>query len=130
MGDKSTGNLIGDRAQKCKVIWCEILGVFFVSHLEYSNSVVAKLDWDEKHVTDYLMQLLIHSEVVAELFPDPIVHSSLEMPSLSSVEYLAKHILGLPLKADRFAQPARNHLAEKSVLDAVIEKHWASFHVK
>ena len=97
--------------------------MFFVGHFKHSDCVVAKLDRDEKHVTDYLMQLLIHREIVAELFPDAIIHSSLKMSSLSSVEHLAKHIFRLPLKADGFAQPTRNHLAEKSVFDAVIEKH-------
>jgi len=130
MRDKSRSNLIGNRAEKCEIIWGEILSVFLVGHLEHSDSVVAKLDWNEKHVTDYLMQLLIHGEVVAKFFPDTVVHCSLEMPSLSRVEYLAKHVLRLPLKADRFAQPTRDHLTEKSVLDAVIEEHWASFHVE
>ena len=98
----------------------------FIRNFKDTNRMVAELDRDQKDVADDLMQLLIHSHVVAELVAHTLIHGFLEVARLPRVEHLAEDVLaigrGLALKANRLPQAASDNLAEKLVFDAIVKK--------
>lgn len=126
VGDQTRCNLISHLAQQSEVIRREVLVSFFVCHFEHADCVIAQFDWNEQHVADYLVQLLVHCHVVAQLFSNTLVLCAFEMPGLSSVENLAENIRTLALlswETDWLTQSACDHFAEQLVLNAVIEEH-------
>lgn len=70
VANQSAGNLISNVAQQCEIIRGKVLVVLLVSNLENTNSVITKFDRDEKHISHYLVQLLVHSHVITKLLPD------------------------------------------------------------
>ena len=68
MRNEATCDLISHLAQKREVIRCKVLVSFFVSNLKDTDSMIAKLYWNEEDVPHYLMQLLVHGHVIAKLF--------------------------------------------------------------
>ena len=111
-------------AEEREIIGREVLVVLLVGDLEDTDSVIAEFDRNEKHVTHYLVQLLVHRHVITQLVSDILVLRPLEMPRLPSVEDLAEDVgaIGLALEGERLAQPASDDLAEQLVFDAIIEE--------
>lgn len=65
VGDQATCNFVGNRTNDREVVRGKVLASFLVCYLEYPNSVIAKLDWDQKYVSHHLMQLLVHRQVLS-----------------------------------------------------------------
>jgi hypothetical protein len=123
MRDETTCDFIGNLAQQCEIIRCEVLIVFLVGDLKDSNRVIAKFYWNKKHIADNLMQLLVHSHVIPKFLPDILILGSFEMSSLPCIEDLAQHILTITFEADRLSQPACDYFAEKGVFDSIVQEN-------
>ena len=132
MRDKATCDLISHLAQKSEVIRCEVLVSFLIGNLKDSNSMIAKLDWNEEDIPHDLMQFLIHGHVITKLFTNRLVLSSFEMPGLTCVEDLAEDVwlITLSLEAHWLTQATCDDLAKQLVFDTIVEEDRASFNVE
>ncbi len=104
--------------------------MLFIRYLENTDRMVAKFNGHEKHIANDLMQLLVHDEIVAKLISHRLISSSFEMSSLSRIENLTEHILGVSLETDWFSQSTCDDLTEKGIFHAIIQENWTSLHIK
>ena len=122
--DQATRNLICNLAEEGEVVGCEVLTALLVGHFEDADGVVAQFDRDQQHVAHYLVQLLIHGEILAKLFTHRLVLCALEVPRLTRIEYLAEDVgaVAFALETHWLAQTAGDDLAKELVFDAVVEE--------
>ena len=94
--------------------------------------MISELNWDQKHVSHDLMQLLIHGHVLAKLIPHTLILCSFKVTRLARVEHLTENVrvVALSLEADWLSQAPRNHFTEELIFDTVVQEDRAALDVQ
>ena len=122
MRNETAGNFIGHLTEQSEIVGGEVLIAFLVRDFKHTNCMVSELDRDQKHVSNDLMQLLVHGHVLAELIPHTLILCSFKVARLARIEHLTENVgvVALSLEADWLSQAPRNHFTEELIFDAIV----------